>query len=54
MNEQENEVLNTNNCMDLRHFNAFPTASSLVFISQSQIGDVAALNASDIAVLIEF
>ena len=53
INDQEIKVLNANDCIDLRHFNAFPTTSRLVFIRQSQIGVVAALNASDISILID-
>ena len=38
----------------LRHFNIFPITSKVVFISQIWVIDVVALNASDLAVLIEY
>ena len=53
MNDQKIEVLNTNDCIVLSHFNIVPTTSRLLFIREKKIKFISALNASDIAILIK-
>ena len=53
MNAQRIEVVNTVECRNYKHFNTSPTTLRLVFISQTKIRVVTALNAIDIALLIE-
>ena len=53
MNDQGIEVLNTSDCRNLKHFNTSSTTPRLVFISQKYTIVVAALNASNLVVLIE-
>ena len=54
MNDQGIEVLNTSDCRNLRHFNTSPTTPRVEFICQKLIRVIVALNASDLAILIEF
>ena len=53
MNEQMIEVLNTSDSRILWHFNASPITSMIEFISQKLIRVITALNAFDLAILIE-
>ena len=53
MNDQGIEVLNTSDCKNLNYFNTSSTTPRVDFISQKLIRVIAALNTSNLAVLIE-